>query len=365
MRPYALYGTGKIGVQYEHVLGPPEMGAPGWKLDPALSKLATGKLEMEVKRVYTPEELIREANSLKPDENVAVQFKVRLVQPAPQVAGHGPDDLGLYPCDRPDWTQKQFTAILTAGAKQQLKRLGVDDAGKHLSGKVTRVTGRISSYLPITDDPVSERQYELVIDDVSQIESVVAKADPPAHKQEQMDTAWGKEVGGLQAGLGIHPGEHRAYHHGEMVTLVVRVRNVGKEEVKFQYLKEFIDENPPAVTDADGQSVSQPSMEAGGLRHVPKEVTLAPGKVIELASKYGGASGVRYELRPAGERGKVTTGKGTPLYGTGKVGLQYERVFGDSSAGQIKLDPTLSKLATGKLELEIKPEPPPAATEKQ
>ena len=31
------------------VLGPPEMGLPRWKLDPVLSKLATGKLQLEVK----------------------------------------------------------------------------------------------------------------------------------------------------------------------------------------------------------------------------------------------------------------------------------------------------------------------------
>src|SRR5262249_32460911 len=48
-RPVSLYGTGKVTVQYEHVLGPPEMGTPRWKLDPALSKLATGKLELQVK----------------------------------------------------------------------------------------------------------------------------------------------------------------------------------------------------------------------------------------------------------------------------------------------------------------------------
>jgi hypothetical protein len=40
------------------------------------------------------------------------------------------------------------------------------------------------------------------------------------------------------------------------------------------------------------------------------------------------------------------------------VSFQYERVFGNSSAGSIKLDPALSKLGTGKLEVEIKPAPP-------
>ncbi len=43
-------------------------------------------------------------------------------------------------------------------------------------------------------------------------------------------TAWGKEVGGLHAGLGFKAGEKRAYTYGETATLVVRVRNVGKEE---------------------------------------------------------------------------------------------------------------------------------------
>jgi hypothetical protein len=41
--------------------------------------------------------------------------------------------------------------------------------------------------------------------------------------------------------------------------------------------------------------------------------------------------------------------------GTGKVSVQFERVFGNTHAGRIKVDPNLFKLATGKLELEIKP----------
>ena len=56
-------------------------------------------------------------------------------------------------------------------------------------------------------------------------------------QEKEAFTAWGKEAGGLQAGLGYLPGEHRTYHIGETVTLVVRVRNVGKEAVKFQYLR--------------------------------------------------------------------------------------------------------------------------------
>src|SRR5262249_42903438 len=50
-RPHALYGTGKLSVKDEQVFGMTDTGRPGWKLDPALSKLATGKLEVEV---HTP-----------------------------------------------------------------------------------------------------------------------------------------------------------------------------------------------------------------------------------------------------------------------------------------------------------------------
>jgi len=179
----------------------------------------------------------------------------------------------------------------------------------------------------------------------------------PAAKQEkdkEIVTAWGKEVGGLQAGLGYKPGQKRTYSHGETVTLVVRVRNVGKEEVKFQYLREFFIETPPVVTDDEGKPVPLPVATAVGI-HLPLEVNLAPGKDIELYE-------LKLELKPASEsRTKVDY---ATLYGTGKFSVQYERVFGNSLSGTIKLDPMLSKLATGKLELQINPMPP-AATEKK
>jgi hypothetical protein len=186
----ALYATGKVGVRYEQVLGAPEMSRPGWKLDPTLSTLATGRLELDVReaakqeqRVFTPDDLLRSAAALAAGEQVVVQFKVRLVQPsvairngvakeAGWVAGHGPGDLGLHPQDRLDYTRDQFAAVLTAKATQQLQRLGIQDAGEHLQGKTIRVTGVVSSYLPFTDDPPCGRQFDLMIDDVSQLAHV-------------------------------------------------------------------------------------------------------------------------------------------------------------------------------------------------
>ena len=49
--------------------------------------------------------------------------------------------------------------------------------------------------------------------------------------------------------------------------------------------------------------------------------------------------------------------------GTGKFTVQYERVFGKSNLGTLEVDPTLKNLGSGKLELEVRPDPPPAAAD--
>jgi RNA polymerase sigma factor (sigma-70 family) len=94
-------------------------------------------------------------------------------------------------------------------------------------------------------------------------------------------TAWGKEVGGLQAGLGFRPHAKRAYHWGETVTLVVRVRNVGKEKIDFPYLNQFFVEKPPTVRDGQGKQFPSTGRTVFGI-HIPVDVSLAPGKEIEL-----------------------------------------------------------------------------------
>jgi hypothetical protein len=138
----------------------------------------------------------------------------------------------------------------------------------------------------------------------------------------------------MQAGLGYLPSQRRAYHTGETVRLVVRVRNVGKEAVRFQYNWAFFVENQPAVTDGEGKRVLGKSTYLGGAPRVPVELNLAPGQEIDLYES-------NLELKP------------------GKFQIQYERVFGNASgAVPIKLDPRLSKLATGKLEVAIKSDPP-------
>jgi len=108
-----------------------------------------------------------------------------------------------------------------------------------------------------------------------------------------------------------------------MVTPVIRVRNVGKKEVKFQYSPTFFWQWPPAATDAKGKPVA-----LGGLPHFAddrlQEVNLAPGKSIELHQ-------LQLSLRPATEKIKPTLPGGVmgPLYGPGKFIIQYKQLAGD------------------------------------
>jgi len=160
------------------------------------------------------------------------------------------------------------------------------------------------------------------------------KAPQKQENEKEPVTAWGKEVGGVQAGLGLG---QTLGKQGEAVTLVVRIRNVGKEAVKFQYNWAFFTENHPAVTDVEGKRVLGKHTYGGGAQNVPVELNLAPGKQKDVYQSI-------LELKP------------------GKFQVQFERVFGNSpGAVQVRLDPTLSKLATGKLEVEIKSDPAPDA----
>ena len=168
-------------------------------------------------------------------------------------------------------------------------------------------------------------------------------------KDKEGFTAWGKEVGGLQAGLGYLPGEHRAYATGETVTLVVRVRNVSKEAVKFQYVPKFFFETPPTVTDGEGKPVASGERLAVLGEHGHVDVDLAPGKEAVLKE-------LKLKLKPVGDDGKMSYKAGFEhsLQGIGKFNLQYEQVLHDSSSGKATNDPALDKLGTGKLELEVK-----------
>jgi hypothetical protein len=89
--------------------------------------------------------------------------------------------------------------------------------------------------------------------------------------------------------------------------------------------------------------------DAGGLVHVPVEVNLTPGKEIKLAE---------LKLEPRTLTQSVHEGQWN-LFETGKFSVQYEQL------AHPDIDRILGKLATGKLELVIKSEPPAAPGEEK
>ena len=112
-----------------------------------------------------------------------VEFKVRaLAKPtevkqspdkdSPWVIGHSPDDVSLLPQPPKKFQEEQFSAILTSKVVEQLKRIGINDVGKHLDGKTIRISGRIRQHNYSGDDPPVAPHYHLVIEDLSQIEAV-------------------------------------------------------------------------------------------------------------------------------------------------------------------------------------------------
>ena len=189
------------------------------------------------------------------------------------------------------------------------------------------------------------------------VEQVNAQQKQQSEKEKEPFTVWGKAVNGLQAGLGFRPGEQGVRHAWGMVTLVVRVRNVSMKEVTFQYCPETDWTRLPDVTDAKGKPIA---ITGGFLPNFCswKKVNLAPGKSIDLWQW-------KLNLRPESERTKPPPDNPpyATLYGPGKFIIRYPWV----SAWQLEWRPpnAWAKLGTGKLELEIKADPPQKQEQKQ
>jgi RNA polymerase sigma factor (sigma-70 family) len=97
----------------------------------------------------------------------------------------------------------------------------------------------------------------------------------PAKPVAKDDVAWGKEAGGLQAGI-VGPGSVRI---GEKARFAVKLRNVGKADVKVTHGR--LTECPPAVTNSEGKiSVFMPPLL--GIYAVPTERIIKPAEIVTL-----------------------------------------------------------------------------------
>jgi RNA polymerase sigma factor (sigma-70 family) len=154
------------------------------------------------------------------------------------------------------------------------------------------------------------------------------------------DAAWGQAVSGLQAGIAFRKGQKRPYRLGEVVTLVVWVRNVTDGPLTFDYTDGYMVEKPPTVKGADGEpaKLSQFPILAGIWR--PLHATLKAGEEFEMGS-------LRLALKEAGGK-DANNPTGPTLYASpGKYRISYEGL----PSG---LSDTAKFLSTGEIELEVK-----------
>lgn len=193
---------------------------------------------------------------------------------------------------------------------------------------------------------VAPGEYKVAYSGMIQSHPKLATGTVEFEVKPESDTAWGKEVGGLQAGLGFRPGEKRPYHHGEEAWIVLRLRNIGKDPVEFSHIWAFFVENPPTITDADGKILQLPKLAALGLQ-APRDTPIAPGKEVVLYEW-------NCDLQPIGGTSKNLF----TIHGTGKFTFQCTRIVGPTTGNPNHSNPGLDKLATGKLELEVKDSPP-------
>jgi hypothetical protein len=177
-----------------------------------------------------------------------------------------------------------------------------------------------------------------------------------AETERANPTAWGNEVDGLQVGLGYYPGQKRAYRHGETVRLVVRLRNVGQNRVQFPFVPTHLAEALPTLTDSEGNAVPLGQPPTQERRHARQSIILSPGSEVELTE-------ITLVLKPVSEKNAAPDERQTierarkrslTLYGSGRFHIQYGTTDGESAlAGVFNFDPNLSKLVTGKLELDV------------
>jgi hypothetical protein len=153
---------------------------------------------------------------------------------------------------------------------------------------------------------------------------------PAAAKEVAVDAAWGKEVDGLQAGVGFAPGQKGVFRVGDTAKLVVYLRNVSGKELAVEYSDAYLAENQPAVIDAAGKPVATSRLPILlGVWRLYKR-TLAAREVMELDR-------VERVLEPARE---VATGKPTLFVGPGRYKLNYANV-------------PPNRLSTGVLDVEV------------
>jgi RNA polymerase sigma factor (sigma-70 family) len=196
---------------------------------------------------------------------------------------------------------------------------------------------------------MGQQKGDTVAPQKQQSEPKAQKAEVAVVKEraEKDAIAWGKEVDGLRMGLAPVPADSRAVRQGETARFVVKLRNVGKAEATVTY--GVLRDHAPGVTTNAGGRVSVFMPPPFDNYAAPTDRVIKPGETITL---YDLQVAVESEARAILD-GEMLVDKPTICVAAGK----YKISFG----GMIQSHP---KLATGKLEFEVKPSLAKAKEEK-
>jgi hypothetical protein len=101
---------------------------------------------------------------------------------------------------------------------------------------------------------------------------------------EIWQTAWGRPIDGLQAGISFRLGEKPVWHIGEAATFVLYLQNVSKKSITVSYSESLSHKSPPTVLDKQGKEQDTIAEGIEGGRDEPHMRTekLAAGESIRL-----------------------------------------------------------------------------------
>src|SRR5262249_42842825 len=140
-----------------------------------------------------------------------------------------------------------------------------------------------------------------------------AKGNGRSSRDKLEEIAWGKPLGGLQAGIAHGSGAKRTYQVGEAVPLVVRIRNISDKPVLLTYRAGFPDLLAPTVEDESGKRTPT-AMPKNRLAWPLIERSINPREMVDIGIG-------RLKLDPVAKDGKVTVP--TLCAGLGTFKLSY------------------------------------------
>lgn len=165
-------------------------------------------------------------------------------------------------------------------------------------------------------------------------------------EQKEAFTAWGKEVGGLQAGLDIRNAD--SIRIGGKVQAVVKVRNVSKETIKVSAWPLWAG-HYPGVVDARGNRVRTTTPPEVDFEVIPNPLTLKSGETVVVE---------KTEIRVAALKEQVVVPEGV----VDMLTIHVEPgKFKTDCVGFLKEHPALG---TGTVEFEVKDEKPKLVAQK-